>query len=129
MQNAPNVDLEYGVEQQPSEGYIAESVERKGMGIRGAQAGAHVGPVGSAAGPGHPGFGQEDLAADMNRKRESHDRMLGERTGKGHAQPDHGVAEREAVRQYKLRQNEGLDVEGAVKQATGDPVVGYHEKK
>ncbi|KAJ5118005.1 hypothetical protein N7448_004349 [Penicillium atrosanguineum] len=126
MQNHA-VDLEYGVEQQPSEGYIADSVERKGMGQRRAQAGAHAGPVGSAGGPGHPGFGdQVDLAAGMDEKRAEHDRMLDERAGKGSVPMDHDVAEREAVRQRKLQQNENVDAKEAVKQATGDPVVGSH---
>ncbi|KAJ5085151.1 hypothetical protein N7532_009922 [Penicillium argentinense] len=125
MQNAPDVDLEYGVEQQPSEGDIAEAVGRKGMGRHRAQAGAHAGPVGSAAGPGYSGYGQEDdLAAHMDRKREQHDRLLGERVGQSPAQPDYEVAEREAVRQRKLKQNENVDVEEAVKEATGDRVVG-----
>ncbi|KAJ5999763.1 hypothetical protein N7481_000172 [Penicillium waksmanii] len=125
MQNAPDTDLEYGVEQQPSEGYIADSVAKKGMGVQRAQAGAHAGPVGSAAGPGHPGFrGEEDLAAHMNRKRENHDRILDQRAGQTQASADCGVAEREAVRQQKLRQNEEIDVQEVVREATGDPVVG-----
>ncbi|KAJ5218013.1 uncharacterized protein N7498_000112 [Penicillium cinerascens] len=121
------VDLEYGVEEQPSEGYIADSVERKGMGQHRAQAGAHAGPVGSAKGPGHPGFGaQPDLAARMDEKRAEHDRVLGERVGQSPAPPDHEVAEREAVRQRKLQRNENVDAEEAVKKATGDPVVASH---
>jgi hypothetical protein len=64
LHNAPDVDLEYGVEQQPAEGYIADTVQRKGMGMQRAQAGAHAGPVGSAGGPGHPGLREaDDLAA------------------------------------------------------------------
>ncbi|KAJ5675222.1 uncharacterized protein N7477_005156 [Penicillium maclennaniae] len=129
MQNHA-VDLEYGVEQQPSEGYIADSVQRKGMGQRRAQAGAHAGPVGGPdgpGGPGHPGFGdQPDLAAGMDEKRAEHDRMLDERVGNVSVPVDREVAEREAVRQRKLQQNENVDVEEAVKQATGDPVVGSH---
>jgi hypothetical protein len=121
------VDTEYGVEEQPSEGYIADSVMRKGMGQERAQAGAHAGPVGSAAGPGHPGSGdQPDLVAGMDRKRAEHDRMLAEREGKGSAPMDHDVAEREAVRQRKLELDENVDAREAVKQATGDPVVGSH---
>lgn len=122
MHNPPDVDMEYGVEQQPAEGYIADTVERKGMGMRRAQAGAHAGPVGSAGGPGHPGFGeQRDLAAHMDEKRAAHDRMLGEKNG--NSPLEYGVADREAARQRKLRQNEDLDVAGAVQGASGDPVV------
>lgn len=126
MQNH-TVDLEHGIEQQPTEGYIADTVERKGMGQGRAQAGAHAGPVGSAGGPGHPGFGdQPDLAARMDEKRAEHHRILGERVGQSPAPPDHDVAEREAVRQRKLQQNESVNAEEAVKEATGDPVVGGH---
>lgn len=125
MQNAPDVDLEYGVEQQPSEGYIADIITSKGTGSQRTQAGAHAGPVGSAAGPGYSGFGEkDDLAAHMNRKREDHDKILSEKAGQNQGSPDNEVAEREAVRQHKLRQNEGIDVQQAVKEATGDPVAG-----
>ncbi|KXG52015.1 uncharacterized protein PGRI_082990 [Penicillium griseofulvum] len=125
MHNAPEVDLEYGVEQQPAEGYIADTVHRKGMGMQRAQAGAHAGPVGSASGPGHPGFVEaDDLAANLGAKRVEHDRILGDRIGKSPVEPEGEVAEREAVRRRKLERDEKLDVEGAVKQATGDPVVG-----
>ncbi|KAJ5091135.1 hypothetical protein NUU61_006005 [Penicillium alfredii] len=125
LKNISNVDLEYGVEQQPAEGYIADTVERKGMGMQRAQEGAHAGPVGSAAGPGHPGFGEErDLAAQMGRKRAEHDRVLGERVGQSPAEPDRETAERDAVRQRKLMQNRNLDVGATVKEATGEPVVG-----
>lgn len=124
MQNAPDTDLQYGVEQQPSEGYIADAVSKKGMGVQRAQAGAHAGPVGSAQGPGHPGFqGEEDLAANMDRKREDHDKMLSQRAGQTQATSDYGVAEREAVREQRLRQNEELDIQGVVREATGDSVV------
>lgn len=124
MQNAPDVDLEYGVEQQPSEGYIADSVERKGMGLYHAQAGAHAGPVGSSHGPGHSGFGEErNLAADMDRKRVEHDRLLGDEIGRSPPEPEYDVAERETVRQDKLRRDEEVDVEAAVKDATGNSVV------
>lgn len=123
-QKASNVDLEYGVEQQPAEGYIADAVERKGTGTNRAQAGAHAGPVGSAAGPGHPGFGeQRDLAAQMDRKRVEHDRVLGERVGQSPSAPEPEVAEREAVRQRKLKQNESVNAREAVKEATGEPVA------
>lgn len=124
MQKASDVDLEYGVEQQPAEGDIANSVEHKGMSMNRAQAGAHAGPVGSAAGPGHPGFGEErDLAAGMDQKRAEHDRLLGERVGQSPQAPDNDVAVREAVRQRKLEQNENVDAKEAVKEATGEPVV------
>lgn len=125
LQNSANVDVGYGVEQQPAEGYIADAVERKGMGTQRAQAGAHAGPVGSAAGPGHPGLGEEgDLAADMGRKQEQHEKMLGDRVGRSPPPPDHESTEREAVRERKLKLDEGLDVKDAVKEATGEPVVG-----
>ncbi|KAJ5462278.1 hypothetical protein N7530_010483 [Penicillium desertorum] len=126
LHNAPDVDLEYGVEQQPAEGYIADAVQRKGMGMQRAQAGAHAGPVGSAGGPGHPGFGEaDDLAANLGSKRVEHDRILGDRVGRSPTEPQEGdVAEREAVRRRKLERDEKLDVQGAVEQATGDPVVG-----
>ncbi|KAJ9489686.1 hypothetical protein VN97_g3574 [Penicillium thymicola] len=125
LHNAPDVDLEYGVELQPAEGYIADTVQRKGMGMHRAQAGAHAGPVGSAGGPGHPGFGEaDDLAADLGAKRVEHDRILGDRVGRSPAVPEGEGAEREAARRRKLELDEKLDVEEAVKQATGDPVVG-----
>jgi hypothetical protein len=123
MQKRPDTDLEYGVEQQPAEGYIADTVSRKGMGTERAQTGAHAGPVGSAAGPGHPGFGEErDLAANMDQKRAEHDRMLGDKVGRSPAGADSYVAEREAVRERKLKRNE--EVEGALKEQSGTPVVG-----
>jgi hypothetical protein len=125
VHDASNVDLEYGVEQQPSEGYIAEMVQNKGKGMQRAQAGAHSGPVGSASGPGHPGFGEaDDLMANIGRKRDDHDKMLGERVGQSPASPDEGALEREAVRARKLEHDQNLDVKGAVEKATGDPVVG-----
>jgi hypothetical protein len=62
----------------------------------------------------------------MDEKRAEHDRILGERVGQSPAPPDHDAAEREAVRQRKLQQNESVDAEEAVKEATGDPVVGGH---
>ncbi|CEJ57647.1 hypothetical protein PMG11_06333 [Penicillium brasilianum] len=123
MQKSPDVDLEYGVEQQPAEGYIADTVARKGMGMQRAQDGAHAGPVGSAAGPGHPGFGEErDLAANMEQKKAEHERMLGEKVGRSPAGPDAEVVEREAVRERKLKRNE--EVEGVLKESSETPVVG-----
>ncbi|KAJ5937528.1 hypothetical protein N7454_003870 [Penicillium verhagenii] len=124
LYSSPDVDLEYGVEEQPAEGYIADVVERKGMGMQRARAGAHAGPVGSAGGPGHPGFGeQRDLAAHMDEKRRDHDRMLSEKIGEDPSDPQYDVAARESTRQRKLRQDEGVDVAGAVGEASGDPVV------
>lgn len=121
-QGAAGVDLEYGVEQQPSEGSIAEAVEHKGTRAR-TQAGAHAGPVGSAYGPGDSGFGVEkSLVSDLDRKREEHDQVLGDRVGK--SPPDPGEAETEMVRQQKLKLDERLDVKDVVHEATGDPVVG-----
>lgn len=117
MQSAPEVDLEYGVELQPNEGDIAEGVENKGQRAR-AQAGAHAGPVGSAEGPGHPGFGEErDLAADMTRKRTEHDQVLGDRVGQSPAPPE------EETRQRKMEQDGEIDVKQAVEEGTGRPVV------
>lgn len=118
LQNAPEVDLEYGVELQPNEGEIADAVEKKSLRAR-AQAGAHAGPVGSAEGPGHPGFGEErDLAADLPKKRAEHDRVLGDRVGQSPAAP-----EGDEGRQLKLEQNREIDVKGAVEEGTGHPVV------
>lgn len=123
MQKHPDTDIEYGVEQQPAEGYIADTVSRKGMGMQRAQAGAHAGPVGSAAGPGHPGFGEErDLAANMDQKRAEHDRLLGDKVGRSPEGGNSDVAEREAVRECKLKRNE--EVEEALKEKSGAPVVG-----
>lgn len=126
------VDTEYGVEQQPEEGRIAAAVERKQERAR-AQAGAHSGPVGSGEGPGAPGFGEEgEFAKDLDKKREEHDRILGQKVGKSPPPPDEqegkeaaeGVTqERERLRQRKLKENEGLDVKGAVKQGTHNAVV------
>ncbi|RAL13489.1 uncharacterized protein BO97DRAFT_404939 [Aspergillus homomorphus CBS 101889] len=125
MHKASDVDLEYGVEQQPAEGEIAHAVKStSGQARARAQAGAHAGTVGSANGPGDPGY-EKGLAADMDRKAEEHERMLGERVGQSPAEPDDGVlAEREALRERKLKQDSELDVKGAVSRGTGDPVVG-----
>lgn len=130
LQKAPNVDLEYGVELQPNEGAIADAVETKSQGQGGrkrAQAGAHAGPVGTAEGPGYPasasasgsgsGSGEGgDLVADLERKREEHDRVIRGR--------DVGVDEREEVRQRKLEADREVDVKKAVEEGTGDRVVG-----
>ncbi|KAJ9252155.1 hypothetical protein DTO207G8_4988 [Paecilomyces variotii] len=127
------VDTEYGVEQQPAEGRIAAAVEEKQERAR-EQAGAHSGPVGSAGGPGAPGFGEEgDFAKNLDKKRENHDRILGQKAGKSPPPPDEvegqeaaegTVQERERLRQRKLKEDEELDVKGAVKQGTHDAVVG-----
>lgn len=118
MQNAPEVDIEYGVELQPNEGDIADAVENKSQRAR-AQAGAHAGPVGSAEGPGHPGFGEErDLVADIPRKRAEHDQVLGDRVGQSPAPPGG-----EEVRQRKLEQDREIDVKRAVEEGSGRPVV------
>lgn len=127
------VDTEYGVEQQPAESQIAAAVEGKQERAR-AQAGAHSGPVGSAGGPGAPGFGEEgDFAKNMDKKREEHDRILGQKAGKSPPPPDEkegqeaaegAVQERERLRQRKLKEDEELDVKSAVKQGTHDAVVG-----
>ncbi|PYI28730.1 hypothetical protein BP00DRAFT_428149 [Aspergillus indologenus CBS 114.80] len=122
-----DVDLEYGVEQQPAEGEIAHAVAKtSGRARARAQAGAHAGAVGSAGGPGGPGY-EKGLAADLDRKAEEHERVLGERVGQSPAEPDDEgrvLAEREAVRERKLKQDRELDVKGAVSRGTGDPVVG-----
>lgn len=121
MQSAPDVDLEYGVEQQPREGDIAAAVESRGA--RREQAGAHAGPVGSVPGPGYTGYGEKSLAADMGRKREEHDRVLGERVGRSPPEPDVETAERETLRKRKEKERR-LDVKKAVHEATGDRVAG-----
>lgn len=68
-------------------------------------------------------WGEEDVAANINRKSESHDRKLDERAGQNHVQPDYRVAEREAVSQQKLKQNEEMDVQQVGRTATGGLVV------
>jgi hypothetical protein len=61
----------------------------------------------------------------LGSKRVEHDRILGDRVGRSPTEPQEGdVVEREAVRRRKLERDEKLDVQGAVEQATGDPVVG-----
>ncbi len=93
------------------------------MGTQRAQAGTHAGPVGSAAGPGHPGFGEErDLAANMDQKRAEHDRLLGDKVERSPAGPDGYVGERDGMRERKLKRNE--EFEEALKESSGTPVVG-----
>lgn len=82
--------------------------------------------MGSAFGPGYSGFGEDgdrsqDQAADLGRKREEHDRVLGDRVGQSPPEPDEESAD---MRQRKLKLDEKLNVKDAVKEATGDPVVG-----
>ncbi|KAL4900705.1 hypothetical protein BDW74DRAFT_92177 [Aspergillus multicolor] len=124
-----DVDTEYGVEQQPSEGDIAHAVE--GHSRHRIQAGAHAGAVGSPQGPGAParGEGVSNLQ-DLDRKAEEHQRILGERVGRSPEPPyDDGMgggesAEREKVRERKLRQDRELHPKDVVQEATGEPVVG-----
>ena len=125
-QNMPNVDLEYGVEQQAAEGYIADSVERKGAGMNYAQIDAHADGLGAAAVPGHPGFGEQtDLADHMDQKRAEHERNLHEKSQHDSSSSQYDVAEREAVRNRKMRQSEDMDVKRAAKEATDKPVITY----
>ncbi|KAL1964814.1 hypothetical protein VTN77DRAFT_6316 [Rasamsonia byssochlamydoides] len=128
---AGDIDTEYGVEQQPAEGYIAAAVEGKNQYNR-LQAGAHAGPVGSAQGPGFMGE-QEDTAAEMDRKREEHDHILGQRAGKSPAfsgdsesEGDGGDGtdvERQQLRERKRKEKEELDVKGSVSRGSGNVVV------
>ncbi|OJJ84555.1 uncharacterized protein ASPGLDRAFT_25251 [Aspergillus glaucus CBS 516.65] len=126
-QGAPDIDLEYGVEQQPAEGAIADAVQQKGTRSSArTQAGAHSGPVGSAFGPGYSGFGEDrdggqDQMRDLGRKREEHDRVLGDRVGQSPPEPAEGLAD---IRQQTLELDKRLNVKDAVREATGDPVVG-----
>ncbi|KAL4806343.1 hypothetical protein BDV18DRAFT_160410 [Aspergillus unguis] len=130
MAREADVDTQYGVEQQPSEGDIAQAVE--GHSRHRVQAGAHAGAVGSAQGPGMPGRNEgESNLKDLGRKEEEHWKILGERVGRSPGvENDHEIegegelAERERVRQRKLRQDRELHPKDAVQEATGDPVVG-----
>ncbi|KAB8231983.1 uncharacterized protein BDW43DRAFT_312600 [Aspergillus alliaceus] len=119
LRSAGDVDTEYGVEQEPAEGDIAAAVEGKSARVR-AQAGAHAGPVGSAMGPGGPG------ELDLDRKREEHEQILGERVGKSPAEPGWGFdgesEENEEVRR-RLERERRVDVGEAVREGTGGPVV------
>jgi hypothetical protein len=58
----------------------------------------------------------------MDQQRAEHERRLGEKVGRGSAGADRDVSEREAVRERKLKRNE--EVEGALKEESGTPVVG-----
>ncbi|KAE8358840.1 hypothetical protein BDV27DRAFT_163187 [Aspergillus caelatus] len=137
LHSAADVDTEYGLEQQPAEGDIAARVEGKSARAR-EQAGAHAGPVGSMFGPGCPatafassGFGSGSAGdggelRELGRKREEHDRMLGERVGQSPAEPDgdfDGGSEREEAWRRKLEREEEVDVGSAVREGTGNAVV------
>lgn len=116
-----HIDLEYGVEQQPAEGDIAAAVENNTTSFQGnykrVQPGAHAGAVGSST----PGF-EQDTAAQMDRKRAEHDQILRQKAEKG-VDADGEEAERRQLRERELKQNEQLDVKGAIKASTGDPPV------
>jgi hypothetical protein len=116
-----HIDLEYGIEQQPAEGDIAAAVENSTNSSQGyykrVQPGAHAGPVGSST----PGF-EQDTAAQMDRKRAEHDRVLVQKAEKS-SDSEGDEAERRQLRERKLKQNEQLDVKSSVKASTGDPVV------
>jgi hypothetical protein len=114
-----HIDLEYGIEQQPGEGYIATAVQGNTENTPRVQPGAHAGAVGST-----PGY-EQDTAAQMDRKRAEHDRILGEDGGsKSPAYYGEDVdVERRQARENKLRSNEELDVKGAVQNATGNVTV------
>lgn len=141
MQSAPDVDTEYGVEQQPAEGDIAAAVKGKSERAQNRmQAGAHAGPVGSAEGPGAPQGGKAGEAtgtvtmmSELDRKTEEHEQVLGERVGRSPPAPEpEGTArqvsgveeENAALRREKLKQDREVDVTGAVGGATGGKVVG-----
>lgn len=131
-----HVDLEYGIEQQPREGDIAHAVEdnhSESAPHQRVQPGVHAGAVGTST----PGF-EQDTAAQMDRKRAEHDRMLG--LGKqeeveakspayyGDADREDEVgggpdAEKRKVRQEKLRADQEVDVKSVVKEATGNAAV------
>lgn len=128
------LDTEYGVELQPSEGDIAAAVEGKNQYKR-AQAGAHAGPVGSAEGPGFVGQQEGNTAAQLDRKREEHDHILGRRAGRspafdgsssgeeGEEKGSEDVRERQQLRERKEKEKEELDVKGTVSSSTGNDVV------
>jgi hypothetical protein len=59
----------------------------------------------------------------MDRKRSEHDRVLGETGGKSPAFDESVDAERQRLRERKLRQNKELDVKDSVGRGTGDVVV------
>ena len=121
--NAKNdIDIGYGVEQQPDEGYIAHAV-------RGNTRDNNINSTNDDAPREHlegcDGYDEEDdLMAHMGRKRREHDRVLRERVeGSSPRRTDVESAEREALRRRKLEEEERLDVVGAVRRGTGSPVV------
>ncbi|KAB8211175.1 hypothetical protein BDV34DRAFT_106696 [Aspergillus parasiticus] len=131
LHSAANVDTEYGVEQQPAEGDIVARVQGKSTRAR-EQAGAHAGPVGSALGPGCPASASAIAAAgdggvlrELGKKREEHDRMLGERVGRSPAEPEglEGGSERDKAWRRKLEREGEVDVGRAVGEGTGSAVV------
>ena len=131
-----HIDLEYGIEQQPREGDIAHAVEDNHSDTaphQRVQPGVHAGAVGTST----PGF-EQDTAAQMDRKRAEHDRMLG--LGKqeeveakspayyGDTDKEDKVGggagtERRQVGQDKLTTDEEVDVKSAVRDATGNIAV------
>ncbi|EED13262.1 conserved hypothetical protein [Talaromyces stipitatus ATCC 10500] len=129
-----HIDLEYGVEQQPREGDIAHAVEDNHSETaphQRVQPGVHAGAVGTST----PGF-EQDTAAQMDRKRAEHDRMLGLGRDGGAKSPAYygddnredevggGTgSERRQVREEKLRTDREMDAKGAVKEATGHAAV------
>ncbi|KAJ0427201.1 hypothetical protein BJY00DRAFT_9863 [Aspergillus carlsbadensis] len=127
MRREGDVDLDYGVEQQPNEGAIANAVEgqsRRRVEDEAHRAGAHAGPVGRAQGPGAPAFGEGVTTLEnLDEKGEEHKRILGERVGR--TPPLASEEERlEDGRERKLKQDRKLHPADVVGKATGDPVVG-----
>lgn len=124
-----HIDLEYGIEQQPSEGNIAHAVEddhAETAPHQRVQPGVHAGAVGTST----PGF-EQDTAAQMDRKRAEHDQKLGlGRDAGAKSPPDLDTAAPSRAgggdgldQKEKARTDRGLDVQGAVRDATGNTVV------
>ncbi|PLB33248.1 uncharacterized protein BDW47DRAFT_6348 [Aspergillus candidus] len=116
-----DINIGYGVEQQPSEGYIAHAVKDDSRdnvinnNIKDDSPREHL--------EGCDGYDEEDdLMAHMGRKRREHDRVLRERLEGSSPGTDVGSVEREALRRRKMEE-ERLDVVGAVRRGTGSPVV------
>ncbi|KAL4799913.1 hypothetical protein BDV19DRAFT_384759 [Aspergillus venezuelensis] len=123
MQKEGDVDTEYGVEEQPSEGRIAHAVEDQSR--HRVQAGAHAGAVGSPQGPGAPAKGEgESNLANLEEKTQLHEQILGDRVGRSPPAPDGVSVENEKVREQKLEQDRELHPKDVVERATGEPVVG-----
>ncbi|KAF9886530.1 hypothetical protein FE257_011301 [Aspergillus nanangensis] len=121
MQNEPDVDLEYGVEQQPNEGEIAYAVEHRSEEARQrAEVGAHAGPGHPTY---HPGGEERDYAADMARKKKDHDRVLGERVGHNPPEPDAETVERELLWERRVKEQRDFHPGEIIHEATGEPVV------